>query len=146
MNEVPIDRKLELVHSLFKRGNLRQIALSRFKEKFPNASENIIDSLAFHLYVDGHDALLNLLCELELFLKGDIEDIGYGNVDEIIYHLYNFRLLESIMPETAQGVIDDIEEIKDLLKEETPDIKGILKSLDELQELIEGHISPPDEI
>ncbi len=146
MNELPTNRKLELVRSLFERDDLRQIALSRFKEKFPEASENIINSLAFHLYVDGYDALLNLLCELELFLRGDIEDIGYGNVDEIIYHLYNFRLLESIMPENAQDVINDIEEIKDILKEETPDIEEVLKSLDELQSVIEGHTSPPDEI
>ena len=84
MVNITIDDKIKLVQSLFKRINHKKLAMELFKKKYPQASENIISTLAFHLYVDGHVALLDMLCELELFLSGEKDDICYGHIFEVI--------------------------------------------------------------
>ena len=139
MNELTVEEKLKLVHSLFERKPVDTDAFDRFRGKFPKASEQIIRTMTHHLYVDGHIALLDMLCELEMFLRQEIEEIGYGTISEIVYHLNNFVLLESIMPETAHDVIDSISEIEVELKDEKPNLKAALSMLAELKEFVEGH-------
>ncbi len=144
MNELTVEEKLKLVRSLFERKPVDKDAFDRFREKFPKASEQIIRTMTHHLYVDGHIALLDMLCELEMFLRQEIEEIGYGKISEIVYHLNNFVLLESIMPETAQDVVDSISEIEVELKDDKPDVKAALSMLAELKEFVEGHADMPD--
>ena len=144
MNELTVEEKLKLVHLLFERKAVSKDASDRFREKFPKASEQIIGTLTHHLYVDGHIALLDMLCELEMFLGREIDEIGYGNIFEVVYHLHNFILLESIMPETAHDVIDSISEIEVELTDDKPDLKAALSMLAELKEFVEGHADMPD--
>jgi hypothetical protein len=134
--------KLEIVRSLFSRPKPQEDAIKLFRNKYPQASEEILYTLAHHLYVDGHDDLLDMLCELELFLRGETSYIDYGKISSVIYHLYNYKLIEGMMPDSAQDVIDDIKEIKSLINEEKPDIETINKILDDLRDIMEGSSSP----
>ncbi|MBN1818712.1 MAG: hypothetical protein JW828_15225 [Sedimentisphaerales bacterium] len=143
VNNLSLDEKLALVRSLFERKQVDGQAMDRFASKYPKASKEIIHGLAYHLYIDGHDALLAMLCELELFLQGKIHDISYGWIFEVINHLYNFQLLESLMPEQAQDVIDSITEIESELKDEKPNIPSVLSMLRELKDILEGNAEIP---
>ena len=134
--------KLEIVRSLFSRPKPQEDAVNLFKKKYPTASDEIRHTLAHHLYVDGHDDLLDMLCELELFLRGETSHIDYGVISSVIYHLYNYKLIEGMMPDSAQDVIDDIKEVKSLINEEKPDIESINKILDDLTDIMEGSSSP----
>lgn len=133
--------KLEIVQALFKRTNPQQDAINIFRKKYPRASEEILHTLSHHLYVDGHDDLLNMLCELELFLRGETSHIDYGRISNIMYHLYNYQLVEGMMPDSAQDVIDDIKEVKSLINEDKPDIESINRILDDLTDIMEGSSS-----
>lgn len=134
--------KLELVRSLFSRPKPQEDAIKLFRKKYPTASDEILHTLAHHLYVDGHDDLLDMLSELELFLKGETSHINYGKISSVIYHLYNYKLIEGMMPDSAQDVIDDIKEVRSLINEEKPDIDSINKILDDLTDIMEGSSSP----
>ena len=134
--------KLDIVRALFSRETPQEDAIKLFKQKYPNASNEILYTLAHHLYVDGHDDLLDMLYELELFLRGETSYINYGKISSVIYHLYNYKLIEGMMPDSAQDVIDDIKEVKSLINEEKPDIESINKILDDLTDILEGSSSP----
>lgn len=141
-NEV-ID-KLESVRALFARADASDVAIARFRECFPGVDDEILKTLVFHLYVDGQGAMLDMLWDLEMFLRGEHKSIDYGAVFHVIYHLYNYLLIEKLMPITMQDVIDELQEAQELLKEESPDLEGVAETLERLERLVKGATFPPD--
>ncbi len=137
-----LDEKIELVRSLFARKELRDKAIDRFKTLFPEASDSAVDLLAFHLFVDGHEALLDMLSHLELFIRGDIDDIDSGLSYHVQYHLHNYDLVTELIPYNSEDAVIDIDEMINLAQEDEPDMKGILEMLKTLKDRIQGATRP----
>lgn len=70
--------RLELAIALLRRDGDVPAATRALRKAYPTAPEEMIRTAVHHLYVDGPEAALDWLAESELFLRGDIDEIGYG--------------------------------------------------------------------
>lgn len=131
------------VLALLDRGpNRTELAREMFRRKYPNATEQMISAAVFHLYVDGIDAAVGWLADLEHFLADPDHELSFGASSHLLYHVYNWHQLESLMPHGKVGMhelVDDIIEFAD-----DSDIVSIKRAASELKALLDGKDEPPD--
>ena len=137
------DQRLELAVAILSRKPLerRDSALELFRAAFPHAAEEMYISGAFHAYSELPDAARDLLAWLELCLRETRHEQHHGIMFDILYHLYNWQQVESLIPYGREDVFVDLKSVKKCL--EGGDKEGALKTLEELMERFRAGTSPP---
>ena len=131
-----------LLDALLDRGADRiELARETLRRKYPNATEQMISAAAFHLFTDGIDACVEWLADLERFLADPEHELCVGTSSHLLYHVYNWHQLESLMPHGKQKMHDMIDEIIESAADN--DMESIKRSAAEFKNLLEGHDRPP---
>jgi hypothetical protein len=81
----------EIVQTLLERKDLINNARAAFRQAYPNAPEEMLQTAIFHTYVDGIGAAIDWLTDLELFLREPNDGLDIGNTSHLLYHLYNWK-------------------------------------------------------
>jgi hypothetical protein len=138
-----LDEHRALAHAYLDRPHLSpEEGLARLRRRYPNASEKLLDALRFHLLVDLPGALVDLMAEMELFLREDDRPLDlFGEATHLVYHLYNYSLLESLVPTGREELFDLVRAAKECL--DGDDREGASNTITKLQELIESSVVPP---
>ena len=97
---------------------------------------------AFHVYVDGRDAALRVLAESERLLRDPSKPIDRGVAYELLYHLYNWHPFQERLPAGKVGLLELLQELRQFVAED--DREAILKTVENLQEVLEANDNPPD--
>ncbi|MEH2066534.1 MAG: hypothetical protein V7K50_30425 [Nostoc sp.] len=63
------EQRWEIVRTLLQRSNLGSEAKQAFCQAYPNAPEEMLKTAVFHTYIDGIEAAIDWLVDLELFLR-----------------------------------------------------------------------------
>jgi hypothetical protein len=141
------EEQLELAQALFRRENSYDAARAAFRLAYPGVPDELIASAAFHVYTDGVGAALRFIAAAELFLRDPHEDwLGFsgGVTFELLYHLYNWHVLQWLMPQVTQELLDGLDDLKTSV-ESGEDPKEILKAIKDLREALTGEgRSAPD--
>src|SRR5476651_2256519 len=88
---------LELIQSLLRRPDLKEAATKAFKEKFPDAPQEMIDSAFYHVFADGVGAALEWVAATEQFLRNPASGIDYGSTWHLVYHIYNWLQFNALI-------------------------------------------------
>jgi hypothetical protein len=132
----------EIVQTLLERKDLINNARAAFRQAYPNAPEEMLQTAIFHTYVDGIGAAIDWLTDLELFLREPNDGLDIGNTSHLLYHLYNWFQFNALLPESKEGVLERLKDIKDLVSD--GDLETILLSIEELESIFKGGRSYPD--
>jgi hypothetical protein len=119
-----------------------QAATEAFKGVYPEASAEMIATAVHHIYTDGTDAALDFIAGAEMFLRDPNED-WLSHQYDLLYHLYNWHMFLSLLPEGTQDVLDALDDLKESVKKER-DPKEILDAITELRDMLMGHRGQPD--
>ncbi|MEH2000367.1 MAG: hypothetical protein V7L00_16735 [Nostoc sp.] len=130
------EQRWEIIRTLLQRSNLSSQAKQAFRQAYPNASEEMLKTAVFHTYVDGIEAVIDWLVDLELFLREPSHQLDIGVTYHLLYHLYNWYQFNALLPDGKAGVLERLKEIKDLASD--GDIKAILPAVEELESMFEG--------
>jgi len=136
------EQKLKIVKALIERNNVRDEARKALCETYPNASNKMIDTAVFHIYVDGIQAAIDWLVDIELFLQDSKHTLNDGVVFHLIYHLYNWLQFKSIMPETNEDFMSKLADIEAAIEDD--DKEAALDILEELKDKFNGSLNPPN--
>jgi hypothetical protein len=132
---------LELVHALLGRTEVPERAAAAFRQAYPDAPPHMIDAAVFHVFRDGIEAALDWVAAAERFLRDPAARFDYGATSHAVYHLYNWLLLEALMPIGRGGMLDRLADINLFLSENnTKAAAGVVK---QLEELLRGDVPPP---
>ncbi|MBN3874153.1 hypothetical protein [Nostoc sp. JL33] len=130
------EQRWEIIRTLLQRSNLSSQAKQAFRQAYPNAPEEMLKTAVFHTYVDGIEAVIDWLVDLELFLREPSHQLDIGVTYHLLYHLYNWYQFNALLPDGKAGVLERLKEIKDLPSD--GDIKAILTAVEELESMFEG--------
>ncbi len=144
MKKEEIDKQFEAARALFNRENLGDQAMARFREIYPHVDKRILGNLVFHLFIDGHEALLGMLHELEMFMRGECDDICEGQVSELLNHMYNYMIAKALLPAASADLLDYIKEAREALTEDPPDLEFVARHLETLDRLVDAWVWPSD--
>lgn len=137
------DESRAAVFALLDRGPKRaELAREMFRRKYPNATEQMISAAVFHLYVDGIEAAVGWLADLEHFLANPDHELSFGTSSHLLYHVYNWHVLESLMPHGKTGMHELVDEIIEFA--DGRDIESVRRAASELKALLDGKGDPPD--
>lgn len=139
-----LDRKkrLELAMALLERTNDRDVAEAAFRRAYPTAPDSMIQAAVHHVFVDGPDAVAGWLADVELFLRDPNHRLCCGVASEILYHLYNWHQLESLMPAGKPGMLELLDDIK--LFAEEGSIDAVKRTVDDLKNMLNGTENNPE--
>ncbi|MEH2052653.1 hypothetical protein [Nostoc sp.] len=130
------EQRWEIVRTLLQRSNLSNEAKQAFRQSYPNAPEEMLKTAVFHTYVDGIDAAIDWLVDLELFLHKPSHELDIGVTYHLLYHLYNWYQFNALLPDGKAGVLERLKEIKELASD--GDIQAIIATVEELESMFEG--------
>lgn len=140
----PLDPRLDAIRRLLARADRARTAEQRLRERHPDAPALALSTLAFHLYTDGTDALVELLVEQEQVLAGVRAELSYGSVHHVLYHLYNATLAERLLAPDRATLAADLGALLSELADEQPDLDGVRAELSRLCAGLEAHAPPPE--
>jgi hypothetical protein len=132
---------LELVTALVRRHDLTETAHAAFREAFPNAPSDMIDTATFHVAVEGAGVAWDWLADIERFLRQPNKGLDYGVTWHLLYHLYNWQQFERLLPDGRAGMLKWVEQAKEFLAEN--DTAAVAAALKQLEEMLEGGLQPP---
>lgn len=139
-----LSKEVELLVSLFSRENLEDAFFTRLQAIYLHAPKEMLHTIAFHLeHASG--SLLDALTNLEELLRGDSEKINYGTSWHILYHLYNYLVIQNFLPMGNKEIISELELIMEDLNEDSPDIKSVLSYVENLKNYFTGDTQFPKE-
>lgn len=131
-----------MLDSLLDRGAERvELARDAFRRKYPQATEPMISAAVFHLFTDGIAACVEWLADLERFLVDPEHKLCYGTSSHLLYHVYNWHQLESLMPHGTQmmhNLIDDI-----IVSAAENDLESVRRTAAEFKAILDGNDRPP---
>ena len=131
-----------MLESLLDRGADRlEHARDTFRRKYPQATEPMISAATFHLFTEGINACVEWLADLERFLVDPEHKLCAGTSSHLLYHVYNWHQLESLMPHGKQMMHDLIDEIIESAADN--DVESIQRSAAEFKNILEGNDRPP---
>lgn len=136
--------KNELASALLGRGDLSRVGRDRIETLHPNLPPELAHTLAFHLFTDGVEAMVDVLADAERLLRGEVKEVSYGSVSHALYHLYNYLLVLQLIPSQVSSAAEDVRYALDELESTTPDLNDVRSTLKSLLERLEGHTSPPE--
>jgi hypothetical protein len=143
---VPEDRvvsaeTMELVNALIGRSQVVDDATSAFRRAYPDAPQHMIETAVFHVFVDGIGAALEWVAAAERFIRNPGAGFDSGATSHVVYHLYNWKLFEVLLPIGRAGILERLTDIKLLLSErDTEAAAGVVR---QLEELFGGGSQPP---
>lgn len=140
----PLSRlqKWEIVKALIERDNVRHEAWKAFRFAYPNAPDKMINTAVFHIYIDGIQAALDWLVEVELFLQNPENTLSEGSTFHLIYHLYNWLQFTTLLQDTKEDIVEKLNDVKAALEDDDKDAAFDL--LEELKEKFNGGLNAPN--
>ncbi|MCC5645788.1 hypothetical protein LC607_23180 [Nostoc sp. CHAB 5824] len=133
------EQRWEIVRTLLQRSNLSSEAKQAFRQAYPNAPEKMLKTAVFHTYVDGIEAAIDWLVDLELFLREPSHQLDIAVTYHLLYHLYNWYRFNALLPDGKAGVLERLKEIKELASD--GDIEAIFAAVEELESMFEGGLN-----
>ncbi|WP_254509752.1 hypothetical protein [Anatilimnocola floriformis] len=136
------DERQELAVAMMQRG-VERLALAKknFEQLYPAAPPEMIKAAVFHVYVDGTDAAVLWLAEMERFLRDPSRTLHSGVTWDLIGHLYSWHMLEALMPAGKPGLLSMLDEISEFAK--TGDYEAIPGAIEQIKEMLNGDEDPP---
>lgn len=135
-------QRWELVRSLLQRDNLSNEAMQALRQAYPHAPKEMLKTAVFHTYRDGIEAALDWLVDLELFLREPGRELDIGTTYHLLYHLYNWYQFHALLPDGRTGVLERLQEIKELVAD--GDIDSVLAIVEEIEAMFEGNREQPN--
>jgi hypothetical protein len=135
------EERLELALALMRRQRLGADGRSAFRAAYPEAADEMVNTAAFHVYVDGPDAVITFLADAELFLRDRSHRMSLGVTWEVLYHLYNWLQFRELLPDGRQNVLELLKELKQFVAEDDRD--AIVKTAEELENALDGSRDHP---
>ncbi|NET89984.1 MAG: hypothetical protein F6K45_18130 [Kamptonema sp. SIO1D9] len=135
-------QKWEIVRTLLERDRIRNQAEKAFRTAYPNAPERMINTAVFHIYIDGIQAALDWLVDVELFLQNPKHTLSEGITFHLIYHLYNWLQFTAILSDTDEDLVEKINDVKAAIEDDDKD--AALNILEELKNKFEGNLESPN--
>lgn len=136
------EETLGIVRSLLQRHDRQIAAKQAFRQGYPTAPEEMLNTAIFHTYVDGIGAAIDWLVDLEMFLRDPNRQLDMGATYHLIYHLYNWHQFCTLLPDGKTGVLNRLREIKELIAD--GDTGTILSTVEELESMFERSRNYPD--
>lgn len=137
-----LQQRKELAAAMMQRGGDRiELAEQNFRKLYPAAPPEMIKAAVFHVYVDGVDAVVAWLAETERFLRDPSQPICSGVTFELLNHVYNWHMLEELMPAGKPGLLTMLDEITELAK--NGDYGAIPGAVEQIKEMLNGDEDPP---
>ena len=131
-----------LLDSLLDRGpNRIELARVTFRRKYPEATDQMISAAVFHLFTDGIDACVEWLADLERFLADPNHKLCHGTSSHLLYHVYNWHQLESLMPHGKSAMHELIDEILESAAEN--DLESVKRAASEFKSILSANDCPP---
>jgi hypothetical protein len=133
---------LALMQALLARAGVAKDAAEAFRQAYPDAPKEMINTAVFHVVSEGIEATVDWLAAIEQFLRDPSEGLDYGAVWHVIYHLYNWQQFQVLLPVGRVGLKEQLEDIGQFLEEgDSESAKQVLKRL---SEALSGDARPPD--
>ncbi len=137
----PEDRK-QYARAAMERGAERiELAKAAFRNLYPAAPDEMIKAAVFHVYVDGIGAAMMWLAECERFLRNPTRAINDGVTFELLNHVYNWHMLDSLMPSGRLGLLGILDEIHQFAEE--GDAAAVQSSVRMIKEMLNGNEDAP---
>ncbi len=138
------EQRLDLAVALLRRDPLsrRDTSFEFVRKHYPDAADDLIHSIAHHLYWTLPTDVCDLLAYIELCMQDREHHSHNGLIYGVLYNLYNLMQAERLIPDGRQDVFDSLTEVKECL--EADDRDGALATLKGLIEKFEANESPPD--
>lgn len=133
--------RMKSVHSLLSRPDRIDAARTAFRQAYPDAPLEMIETAVFHVYVDGVDAALDWVASAEMFLRKPEEGLDYGTTWHAVYHLYNWLQFQALMPIGRDGILERLATLRSCVSGN--DLDSALGVIRQLEELFGGAASPP---
>jgi hypothetical protein len=133
---------LALAQALFSRADLGADGRAALAKAYPLASDAMVSTAAFHVYVDGCDAALAFLADAERFLRDPSVELDSGVTWELLHHVYNWHQFRALLPDGKPGVLELLAELKQFVAED--DREALLKTVGALEAVLEGSRDHPD--
>lgn len=131
----------ELAKALMDRADAPSDGKAAFRRAYPTATDEMVHSAAFHVYVDGPEAVVDWLADAELFLRDPNHSLCSATSWHLLYHVYNWHLLEALMPHGRPGVLARLKDIKELAAQ--GDFEAVRHEAEQLEEMFGATVSPP---
>ena len=133
----------DLVAALFRRSEAELVSLAKeaFRHRYPDATDQMLDTAVFHVYRDGIHAAMDWLAATEQFLRDPQSGLDYGATNHLIYHLFNWLQFQSLMPFGRWELLEHLKDAELFLKEENP--AAALQVIQHLMEHATGDVAPP---
>ena len=137
-------KSLEEANAFFARADARTDGLAALRAQFPHAPPSMLETAAFHVYVDGCEAALEFIAAAERMIRDPIHQTGpdFGVTTHLLYHVYNWHQFQALLPDAKPTLVDLAREIKKAVVED--DRPGIVKIAEVLESWLEGHLRTPD--
>ena len=133
---------LTLALALFARSDLGADGRVALAKAYPMASDAMLSTAAFHVYVDGCDAALAFLADAERFLRDPSVELDPGVTWELLHQVYNWHQFRALLPDGKPGVLELLAEMKQFVAED--DREALLKTVASLEEVLEGGRTHPE--
>lgn len=131
-----------LALALLARSDRDRAGWDALQRKYPQAPGEMINTAAHHVYVDGPGAVIDYLADAELAIRDPAHQIGYGPASDLLYHVYNWLQFRALLPEGKSGLLDLLSEIEQFARDDDRD--ALLRSVEQLREVLDGDRSPPE--
>ena len=143
LSELTADQKTALAHAFLERPPVPfDVAMERLRASKPAAAEKLIDVLRFHLVTEIPHAMRDFLAEMELYWRHPNRQLSlWGEAAHLVYHLYNYQLIESIATPGREELTNLVEEARRCFDDGDPE--GVKSTLEKLRTLVEGGASLP---
>ena len=139
------EKRRELAVALLQRKDSRKTGehgYNLLRKEQPETSDVILRSVAFDIYEEIPEAIIDLLAWLELSLQDKKYGLHHGIVYDVLGHIYDWLLFDALLPCGKQKVIETLSEIKEAIK--TGDKKWAMDKITGLVDLFKGMpVSPP---
>ena len=112
---------LGLIHALVARSDSVSDAHAAFQRRYPDAPLEMIETATLHVAKDGIDAALEWLAGIELFLRSPSDGLSGVHTSHLLYHLYNWKQFETLLPYGKVRITDHLHDIWASLDENNPD-------------------------
>jgi len=141
---LPEAERLELAVALIKRDPQERWQQGRLalQHRFPTAPETMINTAAFHLYEDTPQAVIDFVADAELALRDPDHEFDLGVSEHILSHVYNWLQFEPLLPTATEDMLELLKQIQECVADD--DKEGLLQTVDEFREILEGFQSHPD--
>src|SRR5262245_3539338 len=137
-------QRLNLALALLARPERAKDGFEALRRRFPSAPDSMTYTAAHHVYEDGADAVIDFLADAELSIRDPHRELDLGITAELLYHLYNWLQYRAVLPVGRQDLLDLVEELREFTKQQ--DWEAVRKTIEELDDILEGSRPPPDVI